>query len=249
MSSCRTTSGPSMRAYSCIASAATTGSPIPAALFRVATDSTMAIAVMANIGGRTDSQANVTGMSAYEGRSCAPDRPTSGPDPMISRPAAMLLTARTPNASSENPSAAATLPANTSERAHERVSSVFHVPYRSSAENTSPPTMLVNAGSTHNAANPRTTSGSANPDSFTERPNSVSSGRLFCTRIAAAKANGPTTHAASVTRVLIWADSFEHSAPATAAMPLNLTTPAPSRAFAGARCDQSPPWCEDRRWP
>src|SRR5438552_7847880 len=116
---------------------------------------------------------------------------------MATTPAARLLTANAATASEEKPSAVSTFPANTSLRLQERVSTVVHVRWRSSAENKSPPTTLVITGNSHNAANPRTTRGVAKPDSFTLRPKRVSSGRLVWTRIAATKANGPATHAAS----------------------------------------------------
>src|SRR5215472_3007272 len=100
--------------------------------------------------------------------------------------------------------------------------------------------MLVSTGSTHNAANPRTTSETANPDSFTDRPNSVSSGRLSCTRIAAANRNGPATHAASATLVLSWADILDHSTHAEAATPRNLMTRAPLRCPPRTRAHGGP---------
>src|SRR5215470_17654657 len=106
----------------------TTGSPTPAALLRAATDTRTATAVMPTIAGSTEIHASVTRISASGAAISVPDKLTSGVDPITSSPAAALLTARTNVASSENPNAAATFPANTSERPQERVRIVFHVP-------------------------------------------------------------------------------------------------------------------------
>src|SRR5689334_14096785 len=76
--------------------------------------------------------------------------------------------------------------------------------------------MLVSAGSSHNPAKPRITSGVAKPVSFTARPKRVSSGRLLWTFIAATKANGPATQIARTSRSLNCAPSFEASAHAAA---------------------------------
>ena len=131
-----------------------------------------------------------------------PDRSISGRWPITNTPAAMLLAASAVTARQQKATATSTLPAKISERLRERVRTLGQVPYRSSAENTSPPTTLASTGKAQSAANPRTTSGTAKPDSVTERPNSVSDGRLVCTRIATANANGPATQIASTIRAL-----------------------------------------------
>src|SRR5262249_39431709 len=240
-SRCRATKGALIRAgeitwgrptsaYSRITSAATTGMPTPATLPRVAIERSTATAVSPKLGSTTVAHANATRLSAWEGASSTPDRLISGCDPISSTPAATLLSASMLTESREKPSAVTTFPANTSDRLRERVSTVFHVPYRSSAENTSTPTRLVRTGNPHNAAKPRTTSGTANPDSLTERPNRVSSGTLLCTFIDAANANGPATHAASAMRAFSWAASLAHSTPTTATQPRRLTRLPPGHA-------------------
>src|SRR5215472_9805748 len=111
-----------------MASATTTGSPTPAVLLRAATDTRTATDVIPTIAGSTEIHESVTRMNACGAESSVPVRPTSGADPITSKPAAALLTARTNVASNEKPSAAATFPAKHSERLHERVRIVFHVP-------------------------------------------------------------------------------------------------------------------------
>ena len=104
--------------------------------------------------------------------------------------------------------------------------------------------MLARTGNTHSAANPSTTRGTAKPESVTDRPNKVSVGRLLCSRIAAAKANGLITHAARTRRTFSCANSFDHSTPATVtdaahahdATPIRAAVrrqPAPARAESG----------------
>ena len=101
---------------------------MPAALLRVATDSSTATPVKPSAGGSTDAHASATRTSACGGGSSAPDRLMSGCGPMTSTPAATLLTARAATASKEKPSAVSTFPANTSARLRERVSTVVQVP-------------------------------------------------------------------------------------------------------------------------
>src|SRR5262245_53937589 len=141
---------------------------------------------------------------------------------MTSTPAAMLLAASSVVVSSENATAVSALPVKISARLRDRVSTVAQVPWRSSAENKSPPTIPVNTGNAHNPANPSTTSDTAKPDSLAARPNNVSVGRLLCTRIEIAKMNGAATQIASSTCALTCASSFEHSTLITVNTPATL---------------------------
>ena len=59
-----------MKANSCIVSPATTGSLMPAALFRVATDNSTASAVKPKAGGSTDVHASATRNNARTAAAC-----------------------------------------------------------------------------------------------------------------------------------------------------------------------------------
>ena len=128
---------------------ATTGSPMPAALLRITTESITARAVRPKIGreGRTDAHASATRPSARGAGSWTPDRSMRARAPTRSTPAAMLLTARTATASEgEGPGPSVHYPTNISARLPRRVSTVFHVPCGPPGPTRSPPTMLVDDG-------------------------------------------------------------------------------------------------------
>ena len=152
--------------------------------------------------------------------SSTPDNPTIGCAPTTRMPAARLLSASTMTAANDTPSAATSLPVKISVRVRERVNTVFHVLYRSSAENTSPPAMLLTTGRPHKAAKPRMTSETARPESLTARPNSVSVGRLVWIMHDERRTRMERpAQTANRSRTLSCANSFEHSTPATAATP------------------------------
>src|ERR1700682_3460072 len=100
---------------------------MPAALLRVATDNSTAMAVKPNAGGSTDAHASATRSSACADGSSAPDKSIRGWAPTTSIPAATLLTANADTASEEKTSAVRTFPANTSSRLRERVRWVIQV--------------------------------------------------------------------------------------------------------------------------
>ena len=76
---------------------------------------------------------------------------------------------------------------------HDRVSTVFHVPCRSSEENTSPARTPAISGRPQEPENPSTTSETAKPDECTQTPYRVSAGVPLCTLSTAANANGAST--------------------------------------------------------
>src|SRR5262245_15451830 len=110
----------------------------------------------------------------------------------------------------------------------------------------SPATTLLKTGRAQSAPKPRMTSGTAKPDSFTERPNNVSDGTLLCIWITAANANGPATQAASTKTVLIWLESVRHSTPTIEQTPQNLTRAPQTQARASVLLETSTK-CSDRR--
>ncbi len=75
----------------------------------------------------------------------------------------------------------------------------------------SPATRLVSSGNTHEPAKPRITSGMANPEACTQRPNRVSCGTLSCMSRRATKRNGAATQTTTAVRVRACAASFRSS--------------------------------------
>ena len=75
----------------------------------------------------------------------------------------------------------------------------------------SPATTPAITGKPHWPANPRITSGTANPEVWTQTPNRVSDGVLLWSLSTAANANGPSTQIRASTLVASCAVSLRHS--------------------------------------
>src|SRR5581483_5725747 len=155
---------------SCIASASANGAMTPRIPLRVAIDSSTAIAVNARVGGIRVSQLMKTSRAEWAGENSVPFRSTSDWAPTSSTPAAMLANAMSSSSAMTKVAAASSLPTKTLLRVHERVSTSFQVPYRSSDENMSPATVPAISGTPHAAPEASTTSETANPDERTQTP-------------------------------------------------------------------------------
>ena len=92
------------------------------------------------------------------------------------------------------------MPTNTSPREHDRVSTVFHVEWRSSLAKMSPATTLAINGKPAIPAKPSSTNGMANPEECTHRPNSESAGTDDCVLMKIANAKGATRQTTAATR-------------------------------------------------
>ncbi len=101
---------------------------------------------------------------AARARCTVPESPTSGFEPLPRSPAAMLATVSRRASPIARIAAASALPAKSSKRLRDRVSAVFQVPWRSSAEKRSPATSPARTGKPQEPAKPRMTSGIAKPD-------------------------------------------------------------------------------------
>src|SRR5207247_5846375 len=109
-----------------------------------------------------------------------PVKPISGCPPTTSNPAIVLLAARSATIAVEYVAAARHFPVKKSDREHDRVRTVFQVPWPSSLEKMSPATTLDSTGKPAIPANPNVTNGMANPETWIQRPNRVSPGNDDC---------------------------------------------------------------------
>ena len=195
-----------------VSSATMAGPMTPAIPLRVATENRIARLVKDSAGSTVSNQLAVRRTRQRPGLSNCPPRPTSGCPPTSSSPAATLDTAVRASRPSEKVIAASTLPANSCSRVHDRVSTVFQVPYRSSEENMSPASTPATSGKPQLPAKPRTTRATAKPEPWTQIPNSASAGVPLCAPSTAANASGPSPHSRASSRVESCAASLRCSA-------------------------------------
>src|SRR5262245_47036243 len=123
-------------------------------------------------------------------------------------PAIVLLAPSRTTIATENVIAASVLPTKISPREHERVSTVFHVDWRSSLAKMSPATTLAIRGKPASPANPSNTNAVANPDAWTHRPKSQSAGTDDWVLMKIVNANGARRQMAAVARGSSWALIF-----------------------------------------
>src|SRR4051812_34228017 len=105
-------------------------------------------------------------------------------------PAIVLLRPSSATITTENVIAASVLPTKIWPREHDRVSTVFHVDWRSSLAKMSPATTLAIRGKPAIPAKPSSTNGVAKPEDCTHRPNSQSAGTDDWVLMKIANANG-----------------------------------------------------------
>ena len=194
-----------------MARSTTAGPSTPTIPLRVATENSTARLVKASIGSADSSHATATSARECPIEKTVPLRLTSGCAPTSSTPAARLDSVRSASSPSANVATASTLPANTCRRVHDRVSTVFQVPWRSSAANRSPASTPAISGRPQAPANPSTTSARANPDEWTQTPYSESVGLPVCTFNTPANANGPIRQIRASRRGASWLASLRRS--------------------------------------
>ena len=148
-------------------------------LLRVSTENSRPTLVKPSIGRITNAQLASTSPAAPPGDRTLPESPTSGCEPTAATPARRLLSASRTTISTEYVAAASSFPAKSSARLRERVSTVFHVPYRSSEAKRSPATIPLRIGKPNEPRKPSMKSGTAKPEPCTQRPKSVSAGTPF----------------------------------------------------------------------
>ena len=197
-----------------------TGGPsTPTMPLRVTTDRSTPRLVKASTGISTIAQLARTSPRLRPGETSVPVRPTRRWVPTPITPARRLLAASSTTRPTAQVAAARTLPANTSDRLAERPSSVFQVPWRSSEAKMSPATRPVSTGSPHEPANPSATSGTAKPEVWTQRPNSVSAGTALWLLTTATNTIGASRQRTPSALSGSWEASFASSARQTLPTP------------------------------
>jgi len=189
------------RPSSWVSNATTAGPMTPAIPLRVATENRIARLVNASTGRTVRIHPAVTNVTHRPGLSSWPPRPTSVWLPTSTNPATRLETAVTASRPVANVTAARTFPMNTCSRVQDRVSTVFHVPWRSSDENRSLASTPATNGNPQLPAKLSTTSEIAKPELCTQIPNRVSAGLPLWSPRTTANAKGPRMHTRASRRV------------------------------------------------